>query len=63
MPLEEEMIKKILIIGGAGFIGLHLAKNLCLVQQNRIYIVDNFSRGKNDKELKKIIKKKKYISL
>jgi len=58
MPLEEEMIKKILIIGGAGFIGLHLAKNLCLVQQNRIYIVDNFSRGKNDKELKKIIKKK-----
>lgn len=52
------MIKRILIIGGAGFIGLNLAKNLSLVKKNKIYIVDNFSRGKNDKELKKIVKKK-----
>jgi len=52
------MIKKILIIGGAGFIGLNLVKKLSSEQKNRIYIVDNFSRGKNDKELKKIINKK-----
>jgi dTDP-glucose 4,6-dehydratase/UDP-glucuronate decarboxylase len=52
------MIKKILIIGGAGFIGLNLVKKLSSEQKNKIYIVDNFSRGKNDKELKKIIDKK-----
>jgi len=57
------MIKRILIIGGAGFIGLNLAKNLSLVTKNKIYIVDNFSRGKNDKELKKIVKKKNIFLL
>ena len=35
--------KNILITGGAGFIGSHLAK--ALVQDNRITIVDNLERG------------------
>jgi nucleoside-diphosphate-sugar epimerase len=58
MPWEEKMIKKILIVGGAGFIGLNLVKKLSSSQKDKIYIIDNFSRGKNDKELKAFLKKK-----
>ena len=37
------MIKKILLTGGAGFIGSHTAKAL-IKKGNRVVIVDNFSR-------------------
>ena len=46
-------MKKILIIGGAGFIGFHLAKKL--VGKFKIDLVDNFSRGARDKELIKLV--------
>jgi len=36
---------KVLVTGGAGFIGSNLAKNL-LEQGSKVYIADNFSRGK-----------------
>ena len=49
-------MKKILIIGGAGFIGLSLTKRLS--RQYEIHIVDNFQRGKMDSELRNIIKEK-----
>lgn len=51
------MKKKILITGGGGFIGYHLAKKL---QNNghEICLVDNFSRGKLDLDLKKLLKLK-----
>ena len=45
---------KILILGGAGFIGFHLAKKLSI--SNHILIVDNLSRGKLDKDLKELLK-------
>lgn len=41
---------KVLITGGAGFIGLHLAQAL-KAQQHHIYLVDNFQRGRNDEAL------------
>ena len=47
---------KILIIGGAGFIGFHLAKKLSI--SNHILIVDNLSRGKLDKDFKELLKNK-----
>ena len=47
--------QKILITGGAGFIGFHLAKKLEKLGFE-ILIIDNFSRGKFDKEFKKLIK-------
>ncbi len=48
--------KKILVTGGAGFIGLHLIKKL--FKFNKIVILDNFQRGKFDKELRFISKNK-----
>ena len=55
--------KKILITGGAGFIGYHLSKKL--VFNNKITILDNLQRGKKDKYFKDLIKSKnvKFINL
>ena len=41
-------MKKILIIGGAGFLGLHLTKKLIESEKIEIDLLDNF-RGKKDK--------------
>ncbi len=49
---------KILITGGAGFIGLHLAKKLGSDSSNTIVIADNFQRGKEDAELKLLLRQK-----
>lgn len=51
------MMKKILIIGGAGFIGFHLSKKL-LKLGYKVDILDNFSRGLLDIHLKKLLKDK-----
>jgi len=47
-------MKKVLVTGGAGFIGYHLSKHLAK-EGNEITIVDNLFRGKMDTELKEII--------
>tara|TARA_B100000519_G_scaffold203428_1_gene226709 strand:+ start:18782 stop:19768 length:987 start_codon:yes stop_codon:yes gene_type:complete len=49
------MSKKVLITGGAGFIGIHLVNKL-LDEGFSVDIVDNFSRGKDDNALKKTLK-------
>ncbi|CAL9359393.1 NAD-dependent epimerase/dehydratase family protein [Streptomyces sp. enrichment culture] len=41
---------KALILGGAGFIGLHLARSL-LADGHRVTLVDDFSRGRDDTDL------------
>lgn len=50
-------MNKVLIIGGAGFIGLHLAKEL-LKNDNKVTLADNFSRASEDNELKKVSRHK-----
>lgn len=50
-------MKKILITGGAGFIGYHLACKL-LNLNFKVVLIDNLSRGKNDKYLQTLLKKK-----
>lgn len=45
---------KILIVGGAGFIGYHFAKHFSTLG-HKVTIVDNLSRGKMDINLKKLI--------
>src|SRR3989344_2193775 len=47
---------KVLITGGAGFIGFHLAKHLSNQNYN-LTLLDNFERGKEDEEFKELIKK------
>lgn len=48
---------KILITGGAGFVGLHLAKLLSENPSNRIYIIDDLSRGRQDEDFSDIVEK------
>ena len=52
------MNEKILITGGAGFIGLHLARRL-LDEGYQVDLLDNFARAVDDKELKDILAKDK----
>lgn len=49
--------KKVLITGGVGFIGLHLAR-LHAEQNDKVVLVDNLFRGKADSELEAVLKNK-----
>lgn len=49
-------MKNILITGGAGFIGYHLAKYYSNKKDYSVLILDDFSRGENDKHFKDLIK-------
>jgi UDP-glucose 4-epimerase len=50
------MTKKTLLLGGAGFIGINIAKLLSQKSGYFITIADNFSRGKNDEYLQDLLK-------
>lgn len=47
-------MSNVLITGGAGFVGFHLAKRLA-AEGHTITIADNFSRGKRDDELESLL--------
>lgn len=47
---------KILITGGAGFIGYHLANHLLANPKNRLVLVDNLQRGKMDIDFRMLLK-------
>jgi UDP-glucose 4-epimerase len=57
-------MKKILVTGGAGFIGYHLVSNLAKDKNNKIIIVDNLQRGKMDADFKNLLRNKnvKFIN-
>jgi len=48
-------MSKILITGGAGFIGLHLAEKL-YKSGNKIHLLDNFARAAKDPDLEEFLK-------
>ncbi|MFC7049272.1 NAD-dependent epimerase/dehydratase family protein [Emcibacter nanhaiensis] len=50
-------MSKILITGGAGFIGLHLAEKL-LKSGNEIHLLDNFARAAKDPDLEAFLSQK-----
>lgn len=50
------MYKKVLVIGGAGFIGMNIIKELAVRGGYKITIGDNFFRGKMDEQLSKLVK-------
>lgn len=47
--------RRILITGGAGFIGYHLVHELSQDSANYLVLVDNFTRGEQDEELRALI--------
>lgn len=49
------MSKKVLVIGGAGFIGMNIVKELAKKEGYKITIGDNFFRGKMDAQLSKLV--------
>lgn len=46
--------KSILVTGGSGFIGYHLAKRLADDKSDKIVLVDNFQRGRMDEEFSEL---------
>ena len=48
-------MSRYLIIGGAGFLGIHLTKKILEHKKNKVDLVDNFSRGKKDIFFKNIL--------
>ncbi|MFH1282270.1 MAG: NAD-dependent epimerase/dehydratase family protein [bacterium] len=50
-------MSKILIAGGAGFIGFHMLEALLHNDKNNVHIIDNLERGKIDAEIKALIGK------
>jgi UDP-glucose 4-epimerase len=51
------MKKKVLLLGGAGFIGLNISKYLAENRNYEITVADNFSRGKKDEDLMSLVDK------
>jgi UDP-glucose 4-epimerase len=51
------MKKKVLLLGGAGFIGLNISKYLAENRNYEITVADNFSRGKKDEDLMALVDK------
>jgi nucleoside-diphosphate-sugar epimerase len=49
------MPKKILITGGAGFIGYHLSKHLLETSDDTLVLVDNLQRGRMDVDFKSVL--------
>jgi len=54
--MGELVMSKILIIGGAGFIGNHLTHALSTSSDNQITICDNLSRDKMDEDFSNLLK-------
>src|SRR3989344_3780496 len=56
------MEKEILISGGAGFIGYHLARHLLNIASSvRLVLIDNFQRGKADVEFKELLRDPRVV--
>ena len=51
------MSKKVLLLGGAGFIGFNIAKYLSENRDYQLTIADNFARGKEDELFTALVKK------
>ena len=48
-------MKKVLLVGGAGFLGMTILKHLCERFDYSVTIIDNFFRGKHDIELNHLV--------
>jgi len=48
------MIKKILVTGGAGFVGSHLCERLAQDENNQVFSLDNYFTGSKDNHVDKV---------
>ena len=55
-------MKKIMITGGAGFVGYHLAKKE-IASGNEVTIIDNFLRPNMDEQFRNLIAEERVIFL
>ena len=53
----------VLVLGGAGFIGYHLVRQLAVHGCDQITLVDNLSRGRLDSDLEQLLTDNKQIKL
>src|SRR4030095_9602235 len=51
------MSKKVLLLGGAGFIGFNISKYLAENRDYQLTIADNFARGKQDDDFTELVRK------
>lgn len=49
-------MKRVLITGGAGFVGYHLARELLRIGGHEITLVDNFRRGRRDRDFDALLR-------
>ena len=56
-------MNRVLLFGGAGFIGYHLARHLVDQGDCEITLVDNFFRGKRDRELDELLQSPKVETI
>ena len=56
-------LARVLILGGAGFIGYHLTKHLAENSSHQITIVDNLSRGELDQDLDTLLHRHPSVQL
>ncbi len=56
-------MSKILVTGGAGFVGYFLIKKLLEDDSNEIVVIDNMARGRMDEEFKQLISNKNITFL
>jgi UDP-glucose 4-epimerase/UDP-glucuronate decarboxylase len=52
--MSQGLKRKILVTGGAGFIGLHLCQRLARDPDNQVVLADNFIRGRLDPDLERL---------
>ena len=50
-------MRRILVTGGAGFIGYNISRILSENVENEVHIIDDLSKGEKDEEFKKLIEK------
>jgi UDP-glucose 4-epimerase/UDP-glucuronate decarboxylase len=48
-------VRRVLITGGAGFVGYHLARKLNSEPESHVFLLDNFERGKRDRDLEELL--------
>ncbi len=56
-------LARVLVLGGAGFIGYHLTRHLAENTQDQITIVDNLSRGQLDNDLEDLLQGHPSVNL